>query len=122
MSEIEQLDDSFLDNAEVAETVVEVAEPEVIETKEAEATEVETKVEATEEKAEEVKEPEVETTATEEKSWTFSQAMDEREKRQEWEKRAKDAEEKLAAQNPESEVSVFDDEEAKFKQVDDSVD
>jgi hypothetical protein len=106
MSEIEGFDE-ILDSTDTSEAKVEepevvtkVAEPEV----KAETEEVETK-------------PEEETTAPEkEKSWTFSQAMDEREKRQAAVKEADGLREKLKAFEKEAddEISVFKD-EGEFK-------
>jgi hypothetical protein len=64
----------------------------------------------------ETPEPEVETTSAEpEKSWTFSQAMDEREKRQKFETENTELKAKLAEFDKTEDVSVFTDEEA-FKQ------
>ena len=98
------MDSQVAEEASAAERVAEVAEsdPDQV-TEEAEVEETETK---------EV-EPEVETTATDDDEWTYKQAMDERKKRQEWEKRAIAAEEKVATfEAPEDEVSVFEDEAA----------
>ena len=84
-----------------AEPVVE-AEPETTETPEVEV--IETK---------DVVEPEESTTDSKEESWTFSQAMDEREKRQKWQKKAEELEEKLkATETTEDDVSIFEDESA----------
>jgi len=87
--------------AEVPAEVVE-AEPETTETPEVEV--IETK---------DVVEPEESTTDSKEESWTFSQAMDEREKRQKWQKKAEELEEKLkATETTEDDVSIFEDESA----------
>jgi hypothetical protein len=92
---------------EVAET--EPVTPEVT----AEATEPETQ-EA--EVTQEAKEPEAETTDAKKESWTFSQAMDEREKRKEAVSRAEGLQAELdALQDPEKRASVFDD-ESKFRE------
>ena len=114
MSQVEQLDDSFLDNepteVEETEVVTETVETEEVKTEETE----ETKTEKTDEvKADEVV---VETTATKEKdSWTFSQAMDEREKRQKVSAENEELKAKLAGFEKKDDVSVFED-EAGFKQ------
>lgn len=107
MSDI-SLDDAY---EEVAETTTEVVEE----------TETEETAEATEETTEETTEKtEVETTSTEKEteaekpekeSWTFSQAMDEREKRQDAVKRAETAEAKLAElEGTTDKTSIFDNE------------
>jgi hypothetical protein len=98
MSEVElSLDDVYEEPAEVEETEV-VTE---------EVAEAETEPEV---------EPEVETTSTkDEKSWTFSQAMDERDKRQKFESENKDLKAKLAEFDKTDGVSVFEDESG-FKQ------
>lgn len=112
MSEAEDFD-SILDNEpepEVEpEVVTEVAEPDVEAEKD---TEVAEKATETDDKAE-TKEG---TTTSEKEPWTLTAVMDERQKRQEWERKAQEYEEKLKAyESPESDVSVFED-EGKFKE------
>ena len=93
MSEI-TLDDAYEEQVEETEVVEETTEEVEAETPE------ETEAETT------AAEPE-----TKEQSWTFSQAMDEREKRQEAVKRAEAAEAKLAElEGKTDDISVFDDE------------
>ena len=110
MSEVEKFDDILdtTDESEVAEpeVVVETAETETVETKE-ETTEVEeTKEVETKEVTEES------TTGSKEKSWTFSQAMDEREKRQKLGTENETLKKQLADLQPkEDKISVFSDEE-----------
>lgn len=115
MSEVEEGFDDILDTTDESE----VAEPEVVTEPVTET--VETKEETTE--AEETKEVETkvetkdETTASEDKSWTFSQAMDERDKRQAAVKRADKLQEQLDALQPkEDDISIFTDEEGHNKQ------
>ena len=88
--------------AEIPAEVVE-AEPEV----EAETPEVEAKTE-------EAEKPEESTTDSKEESWTFSQAMDEREKRQKAVAKVEELEAKLKTyeDKPEDDVSIFEDESA----------
>ena len=78
---------------------------------------VEPQVEIVEEAAEETpveqeaEESKVETTTTEKEPWTLTAVLDEREKRQTWEKKAKELEEKLKAfEQPKDDVSIFEDE------------
>lgn len=111
MSEVEGFDE-ILDSTDTSEA--EVAEP-VVEVVEEATTETEPAVEAEPEKVE--AEPEGETTAPEEKSWTFSQAMDEREKRQKAVAEADELRKKLEAyeNKADDEISVFKD-EGEFKE------
>lgn len=101
MSEI-SLDDAY---TEVAETEVETVETTETETEEVEAeAETETEDSTTESKQEtEVEKPEKE-------SWTFSQAMDEREKRQKFETENIELRKQLEGQNRTDDISVFEDE------------
>ena len=76
-----------------------------------EAAAEETPVEQETQQAEQAEESKVETTATDEKPWTLSAVLDEREKRQKWEARARELEEKLKAfEQPKDDVSIFEDE------------
>lgn len=113
MSELHE--DDFLDNEpeviEEVEIVEEAAEAEAEETPETEP-----QAEETEEVVAE--ESEVETTATEKEPWTLSAVLDEREKRQKWEKRARELEERLQAQeSPESDISIFENEQGAKDQL-----
>lgn len=107
MSEL-NLDDAF-------------AEPEKVEVETKESTEVETEETAESEEpkaaqaeAETEETPKGEDSTTESKeSWTFSQAMDEREKRQKAVAEAAELREKLAKYEKSEDVSIFDN-EAKF--------
>jgi hypothetical protein len=102
MSELHEFED-LLD--ESPEPQVEVIEEAAVEA--AEETPVEQEAEA-EESAEE---SQVETTATEKEPWTLSAVLDEREKRQKWEAKAKELEERLKAfEQPKDDVSIFEDE------------
>ena len=101
MSELEDFS-SLLDASSEPETEVEIVEeaaaPETLETQEEQQTET-------------TEESKVETTATDEKPWTLSAVLDEREKRQKWEAKAKELEEKLKAmEQPVNDVSIFEDE------------
>lgn len=126
MSEINAIDDSFLDT-QVAETAAEpVVETETVETTEtAEVTEtVETKPEET---TDEVKAEESTTDSdadsAKKEPWTLTAVMDERQKRQAIQEERDQLLEKLEALQPkEEDVSVFDD-ESKFKEnIDKGVD
>jgi len=91
---------------EMNEQVAAQAEPEKVETKEAEPEET---------KTEEVKEekPEESTTDSKKDEWTLTAVMDEREKRQKAVKEAEELREKLKAfEKPEDDVSIFEDEAA----------
>lgn len=105
-----QVDDSFLDDDfGTQEPETEVAEP--VEAQEAEPEkEPEKKVEEPEKQVEK-EEPDGETTAPEKQEWTLKAVLDEREKRQKWEQKAKELEEKLKESEPKESVSVFDDEQ-----------
>ena len=118
MSQLESLDDSFLDT-EVAETEVVTEEVETQETEPVEAETAETEDSTTESETDEteqkVEEPE-------KKDWTFSQAMDEREKRQAAVKKAEELQARLdALEKPQDDISIFDDEPAAKKQIEDRV-
>jgi len=100
MSNLQEFDD-LLDEPQVArvEIVEESAEEATPDTPEAEPV------------ATEAEESKVETTATEEKPWTLSAVLDEREKRQAAVKRAEELEAKLKAyEKTEPDVSIFEDE------------
>jgi hypothetical protein len=98
MSSLEGFEDLLDDPQQEVEIVEETAEA-TPETPEAEPV------------APEVVEPKVETTATEEKPWTLSAVLDEREKRQAAVRRAEELEAKLKAyEKTEPDVSIFDDE------------
>jgi len=101
MSELEDYS-ALLDNE--PESEVEIVEEAVEEVAE-DATVV------AEDATEEAEAEEVETTTTEKEPWTLTAVLDEREKRQTWEKKAKELEERLKAfETPESDVSIFEDE------------
>lgn len=116
MSEI-TLDDAFAEPKEVAE-VTEEAEQETVE-----ATEETTETTESEEtpKGEETTEKVEDSTTESEKSWTFSQAMDEREKRQKAVAEATELREKLAKYEQSDDVSIFDDESKFLKQQEDKL-
>jgi len=99
MSSLEGFEDLLDEPKEEVEIVEEAAEA-IPDTPEAEPV------------APEVVEPKVETTATEEKPWTLSAVLDEREKRQAAVKRAEELEAKLKAYESKTEpdVSIFEDE------------
>ena len=107
MSEVEEI---TLDAVYAEEKV----EPEVV-TEEVVAEEPEVEAEA--------ETPEVETTAAEpEKSWTFSQAMDERDKRQAAVKENEELKAKLAEfDKPKDDISMFEDEKGYTEQQDEKV-
>ncbi len=101
------LDEAYAEEStEVAEVITKTIETDEVKADEPETTEETVKTE-TEEK------PEESTTDSKKESWTFSQAMDEREKRQKWETRAEKAEARLAElETKKDDVSIFDNEEA----------
>jgi len=107
MSEVEEI---TLDAVYAEEKV----EPEVV-TEEVVAEEPEVEAEA--------ETPEVETTSAEpEKSWTFSQAMDERDKRQAAVKENEELKAKLAEfDKPKDDISMFEDEKGYTEQQDEKV-
>ena len=106
MSQAEQ---ALLDEVYSEEQVAATEETtEVVETEETDTAEEPVKTETVEDSTTESKTDEPEQKETEKKEWTFSQAMDEREKRQKWEERALAAEAKL--EKPADDISVFDDE------------
>ncbi len=113
MSEIDI--DSILDSTDAADEKVEPdVEPEKVEP------EVEPEpVKEPEPEKEPVKEPEKEPedkpTVSKENEWTLTAVMDERDKRQKWQKRAEEAEAKLAPK-AEDDISVFSDEEGYNRQ------
>ena len=100
MSELEDFS-SLLDASSEPETEVEIVEEAAA--PEPQATEPETEAPA---------EPEVATTATDEKPWTLSAVLDEREKRQKAVKEAEELRAELAKYKaqPEPDVSIFEDE------------
>lgn len=101
MSDLHEFED-LLDEPQAAEPQVEIVE-ETAEQAEADP--------ETEPQAEPAEDSKVETTATEEKPWTLAAVLDEREKRQAWEKKARELEEKLKAlEQPKDDVSIFEDE------------
>ena len=103
MSELQDFDD-LLDDPVVNETEVEIVE-EAAEEPEQASPETEPESEET------VEESKVETTTTEKEPWTLSAVLDEREKRQKWETKAKELEEKLKAfEKPDDDISIFEDE------------
>jgi len=100
------LDDAFSDEVAEPEVITKTIETDAVKAEEPEVVEESVKTEP------ETK-PEESTTDSKQESWTFSQAMDEREKRQKEKKRADDLQLRLdALEKPADEVSVLDDEEA----------
>ena len=111
MSQQDAQDDSFLDIEQVENPEVTTEKVETVDAAEVEAAQPEADPEI---KPAETAQAEVETTATKEaekpdkESWTFSQAMDEREKRQAAVKERDALQEKLDALEKPDDVSVFE--------------
>ncbi len=98
------LDDAFSEEVAEPEVITKTIETDAVKAEEPEVVEESVKTEP------ETK-PEESTTDSKQESWTFSQAMDEREKRQKEKKRADDLQLRLdALEKPADEVSVFEDE------------
>lgn len=107
------LDDAYADEStEVAEVITKTIETDEVKADEPEVTKEADKTE-TEEK------PEESTTDSKQETWTFSQAMDEREKRQAAVKRAEKAEARITElEGKKDDVSIFDN-EAEWQAVQD---
>jgi len=103
----------LLDKEDVTEVAVETAEEAEAVAEEVKAEEAETETETEEVETEETTEEPEQTTGSEKEPWQLSAVLDEREKRQKAVAEADELRQKLKAyEQPEDEVSVFDDDYA----------